>query len=102
LRERTRYFKQKRGGTKVHYLYDGDTLIAELDATGNVINNYVWGASGLTQRVTASLAVRGKSDLARRLAQESLVLLEKSNGPAAAAKPREILARIESGAQRVK
>jgi RHS repeat-associated protein len=57
-----RYFKQKSGGSKVHFLYDGSTLIAELDATGNVINNYVWGASGLTQRVTGTQSeVRGYS-----------------------------------------
>lgn len=35
------------GGITTYYLYSGDTLIAELDATGAVKQSYNWGALGL-------------------------------------------------------
>jgi RHS repeat-associated protein len=34
-------------GTPVYYLYDGGTVLCELNASGNVATSYTWGALGL-------------------------------------------------------
>ena len=43
----------KVGGQERYYLYEGDTLVAELDANGVIIAEYVWGLLGPVARVSA-------------------------------------------------
>jgi len=44
----------KVGTEERYYLYEGDTLVAELDANGNLIAEYVWGLLGPVARVSGS------------------------------------------------
>ncbi|MEM2592396.1 MAG: RHS repeat-associated core domain-containing protein [Thermofilaceae archaeon] len=41
----------KVGNQQRYYLYEGDTLVAELDASGNLMAEYVWGLLGPIARV---------------------------------------------------
>jgi RHS repeat-associated protein len=44
-----RAWKQNNQGVRTYFLYDGDTLACELDASGNVTAAYGFGAAGLAQ-----------------------------------------------------
>ncbi|GIV05790.1 MAG: hypothetical protein KatS3mg016_1365 [Fimbriimonadales bacterium] len=48
----------KVGTEERYYLYEGDTLAAELDANGNLIAEYVWGLLGPVARVSSGGAVQ--------------------------------------------
>ena len=49
-----RAWKQTSSNNKrFYYLYDGDTVVAELDAAGNWTNAFAYGASGLVERQSA-------------------------------------------------
>ncbi len=41
---------KESGGVRRYFLYDGELLICELDASGNVLTTNTWGASGLIAR----------------------------------------------------
>ncbi|GBC94068.1 tRNA nuclease WapA [bacterium HR15] len=41
-----------------YYLYEGDTLVAELDANGNLVAEYVWGLLGPIARVASEGTVQ--------------------------------------------
>ena len=42
------------GSSRFYYLYDGDKVICELDANGNVTNKFGWGFAGLSMRQEAA------------------------------------------------
>ena len=48
-----RAWKQS-SGAKTYFLYDGDTLLCELDSSGNVVRTYTNGADGLVSSNTSS------------------------------------------------
>ena len=52
LADGRRAWKQSNasGSTRFYYLYDGDKVVAELDANGNVSNAFGWGFTGLVTR----------------------------------------------------
>jgi RHS repeat-associated protein len=43
------------GGVTTYYLYAGSMLVCELDANGNVLRSYNWGALGLVSEYTTSV-----------------------------------------------
>ena len=48
----------KVGTEERYYLYEGDVLVAELDRSGNLIAEYVWGLLGPVARVSGGGAVQ--------------------------------------------
>ena len=48
--EGMRAWKQTGTGQKTFFLYDGDRLVAEEDAAGNLLASDVWGPDGLRER----------------------------------------------------
>lgn len=44
------YWPEESGGVRSYYLYDGDLLTAEMDATGTLTSIHFWGADGLVSR----------------------------------------------------
>ena len=45
-----RAWKQNASGTRTYFLYDGDALVAEMNASGTVTYTNTWGANGLVSR----------------------------------------------------
>jgi RHS repeat-associated protein len=45
-----RAWKESASGIPIYFLYDGDTLVAELGGTGAVDTFYTWGGNGLVSR----------------------------------------------------
>ena len=53
-----RAWKQTGAASTRHYfLYEGGHVLAELDASGNLVNAYGWGAAGLSERYDAGLGI---------------------------------------------
>ncbi len=68
--EGQRAWKQLGTGNRTYFLYDGDRLLAELNASGQLVTFYVTGATGLLQRSYYSIPGTASSELIRQFAYD--------------------------------